>query len=238
VFVEKTLASNFYQAKQLCRLSEKANGTDMVGYLRRFYVTFAKAQSLLSEGLIGQVSSFKAYAFSSDFLDASNDDSQNKPPASYSQTGVLEDLGCYAIDLALWFFGDLNIPSENDSSREDSQKSVRFGLENGNGLFGEIESSWSITGYRMPEVGFSIKGSDGSIEVTDDRLELRKKNGKLFKWYRHDLEDNVGFWLGLPEYFREDECFVRSAMKKRRAQPDFASAAKVDRIIELVKNGA
>lgn len=238
VFVEKTLAANFSEAKQLCTFSEKANGTDMVGYLRRFYVTFAKAKSLLSENAIGHVSSFKAYAFSSDFLDTRSDEGQGTSSVSYSKTGVLEDLGCYAIDLAIWYFGDLGVSSGNGSPEENQQKSVRFKLENGKGLSGTVESSWSIAGFRMPEVGFSIEGSDGSIDVTDDKVELRTKDGKSPKWYRQNLEDNVRFWLGLPEYFREDECFVSSVMKKRRTEPDFASASKVDRIIELVKNGA
>jgi len=238
VFVEKTLAANFDEAEQLCRLSEKANGVNMVGYLRRFYVTFAKAKSLLSENAIGHVSSFKAYAFSSDSLGIPSSEGQGTRSVSYSQSGVLEDLGCYAIDLALWYFGDLDMSASRKSPAMDSERKVHFELESRKGLAGTIESSWSVAGFRMPEVGFSIEGSEGSIQVSDDKLELKTKNGKLSKWYRHDLEDNVRFWLGLPEYFREDESFVNSVLKKSKTEPDFASSSKVDRIIELVKNGA
>lgn len=238
VFVEKTLAANYSEAKQLCMFSERANGTDMVGYLRRFYVTFAKAKSLLDENAIGQVSSFKAYAFSSDFLAMRDDEGLGTSAVSCSHSGVLEDLGCYAIDLALWYFGDLDVSSGNGSPEEKSQKSVRFKLENGKGLSGTIESSWSNAGFRMPEVGFSISGSNGLIDVSDDQVTLRAKDGKSSKWYRHDLKDNVRFWLGLPEYYREDKRFVSSITKRQRAQPDFASASKVDKIIESVKNGA
>lgn len=237
IFVEKTLAANFDEADQLCRLSEKADGVNMVGYLRRFYVTFAKAKSLLGEGMIGQVSSFKAYAFSSDLLDGPADEDERPTSSSCSQLGVLEDLGCYAIDLALWYFGDLDVSASSEPSKNDSERIVSFGLQNGRGLVGTIESSWSVAGFRMPEVGFLIDGSDGTIQVSDDKLELKTKDGRFSKWYRHDLNDTVDFWLGLPEYYREDECFVRSAIEKRGTKPDFASSSRVDRIIETVKAG-
>ena len=76
------------------------------------------------------------------------------------------------------------------------------------------------------------------MKLNDDKLELKLKNGKSSTWYRHDLHDNVAFWLGGPEYFREDEHFVESVMRDNEAEPSFYTASSVDRVIDQVKSGA
>jgi predicted dehydrogenase len=69
VFVEKPLASNYGEARELCDLARRLGGVNMVGYMRRFSVTFRKAKELLNQGVIGEPVSFSAYAYSSDFLE-------------------------------------------------------------------------------------------------------------------------------------------------------------------------
>jgi len=233
LFVEKTLASSYDEAKELCELANRFGDADMVGYLRRFAVTFKKAKDLLAEDAIGELISFKAYACSSDFFGSKNN---SRTPTF--RGGVLMDLGCHVVDLALWFFGDLKVESAKLASLVDmySEDSAYFNVRNSNGLEGKFDISWCMENYRMPEVGLSISGSKGIIEVNDDRLELKLNNGKSFTWYRHDLHDNVFFWLGGPEYFREDEYFVKSVIKDNNAEPSFYAASKVDQIIDQVKN--
>jgi predicted dehydrogenase len=230
LFVEKTLASNPEEAKELCQLASNSGGVNMVGYLRRFYVTFRKAKDLLSQGVVGQLSSFKAYAHSSDFLGVESN-------MAASRGGVLRDLGCHAVDLALWFFGDLEVcwtrPASPNS--DDTDDSADFKVKCQDGLDGEFSVSWRAEGYRTPEVGFSIVGSKGVIVVNDDKVELTLQNGKKSVWYRHDLDDNVPFWLALPEYYREDQCFVKSIMDSVTAEPSFLSGSKVDEIIGQVE---
>jgi hypothetical protein len=91
--------------------------------------------------------------------------------------------------------------------------------------------------YRLPEFGLLIKGSKGIMRVNEDKLELKLDNGKSSMWYRHDLNDNVDFLLGAPEYFREDKCFVKSVLEGCNAEPSFYTASKVDYIIDQVKYG-
>jgi predicted dehydrogenase len=228
LFVEKTLANNYSQAKELCGLADSFGGINMVGYLRRFYVTFGKARDLLSENAIGEVSSFKAYAYSSDFLGA-----REGVAAPGSRGGVLRDLGCHAVDLALWFFGDLRVDSVKPISPSNCgcEDYVSFNSSNSHGLEGQFSVSWRVEHYRLPEVGFSIIGSRGKMVVNDDKLELQMSTGDSQTWFRHDLNDNVPFWLGLPEYYREDLHFADSVAEHRRAEPDFHAASKVDEII-------
>jgi predicted dehydrogenase len=235
LFVEKTLAATYDDARRLNELAAGLKGANMVGYLRRYYVTFRKAKELLSQQVIGDVFSFKAYGFSSDFLGASVGSA-----SPIARGGVLKDLGCHVIDLALWFFGDLRVVSAKIEPiiGTDSEDSVDFQVRNQRGLEGTFDISWCMPRYRMPEVGLSVSGSEGRIEVNDDRVSLETKKEGSCTWFRHDLNDNVGFWLGLPEYYREDVHFIESIRKQRRAEPDFLEAAKVDKIIQQVEQEA
>ena len=231
LFVEKTLARSHEEAEELCELADSFGGVNMVGYLRRFGVAFRKAKDLLAEDAIGKVSSFRAYAYSSDLLG-----SEKGSRALSSRGGVLGDLGCHAIDLALWFFGGFQVDSAEltSSNKDGSEDSAHFRARNSSGLEAEFNVSWCMENYRMAEVGFSISGSKGFLEVNDDKLELRLKAGESFTWYRHDLQDNVPFSLGLPEYYREDLHFVESVWDGCSAEPSFYAASKVDKIIGQV----
>lgn len=235
LFVEKTLASNYNNAKELCDLAKFSGGVNMVGYVRRFSVTFRKVKSLLEKEAIGELVSFMATAYSSDFSGISNG---SKTPAS--RGGVLRDLGSHAMDVALWFFGDLQIESAKLGSpfEDRSEDSAYFGAISSDGLKGNFDVSWCVEGYRMPEVCFSIVGSNGVINVNDDKLELKLKSRKAYTWYRQNLDDYVSFWLGGPEFFRENEYFIESVIKGKNAEPNFHTASKIDRMIEQITQRA
>jgi predicted dehydrogenase len=227
LFVEKTLAQTYKESKSLVDLACAHQSVTMVGYLRRFYVTFNKARELLQEDAIGRIESFMAYAYSSDFIGL-----EKETKTSNSRGGVLRDLGCHAIDLALWLFGDLEVESSQKPPwRTDA--AVSFGVESSQ-MTGVFDISWYKKDYRMPEVGFSIIGSKGKLFVNDDQIKLEIANGKGSRLYRHDLNDTVPFWLGLPEYYREDLHFVNDVVSRSKAESDFSSAARVDKIIDNV----
>ena len=231
IFVEKTLASSFEEARKICELAKKFGGVNMVGYMRRFSVLFMKAKDLLDSGAIGEPLWFKAYAYSSDFFGVEGDSKVCAP-----QIGVVRDLGCHAIDLALWFFGGFKVENAEFKSvlGDGSVDSARFEVKASNGVAGEFSVSRCMDGYRMPEVGIMIQGSKGCLSVNDDTLELNFGNGSSRKWFRHDIGDNVAFWLGSPEYYREDEYFVRAVLNGGKAEPCFETAARVDGLIDEV----
>lgn len=235
VFVEKTLALNFDQARELRDLARDCGGVNMVGYVRRFAVTFREAKRLLDEGVIGEPVSFSAYAYSSEFYGVAKGSKVRVP-----RVGVVRDLGCYAIDLALWFFGGLEVvDAEVDSVvAEGSEDSARVEVEGSGGLRGEFSFSWCVDKHRMPEAGFVVEGSEGVLSVNDDRLELRLRDRGVSRWFRHDLKDSVDFWLGLPEFFREDKHFVDCVVRGGGAEPSFVDGAEVDRVIDEIRSMA
>jgi predicted dehydrogenase len=234
LFVEKPLSASYSQSKELLELSNNVKSVNMVGYLRRFYVTFKMAKDLLDKNSIGSPQSFMVSAFSADFSNVKS------PDESIARGGVLRDLGSYALDLALWFFGDLSITSAKREALTgpNAEDEVHFTSNQMQGnLQGAFSVSWCKDGYRMPEVNLSIKGPKGTIEVNDDQVSLNL-DGDRKVWFRHNLNDNVGFWLGNPEYYREDAVFIKAIKERTVVEPNFTTAAKVDQLIENIQRMA
>ena len=223
IFVEKTLAANYTEANELCQIANQLESITMVGYMKRFNVVFQQAKKLLTGGTLGEPLSFSAYAYSSDFFDLKEAD-----PAA-SRGGAVRDLGCHVIDLAFWLMGDLNVCEVN---RIDS--SFEFTASTLSGLTGLFKVSQNLPNYRMPEFGLNIKCEKGSIQVNDDRLLLTQDGDSQRKWFRHDLQDNVVFSMGEAEYYRENRQFIDAVSAKKKCEPSFDSAAKIDLFIEKV----
>ena len=233
IFVEKTLAADYGQTEELCAIASKSRGITMVGYMKRFNVVFGKAKELLANRTMGDTESFKAYAYSSDFLG-----SKKGSKSSGSRGGALNDSGCHVIDLALWLLGDLVVQDVVSCTKNQlgSETSVSFNVSNSSDLRGHFDVSQSMPNYRMPEFGLSIECTHGRIDVNDDRLLLIPHSGEMQKWYRHDLNDNAYFSIMDPEYFRENQYFANSVLKRLPCEPSFETASKVDCIIDQVRN--
>jgi predicted dehydrogenase len=230
VFVEKTLSSRYTQSEDLCRLADNSNGHTMVGYMKRFSVTFRKAKELLDQGVLGSLVSFDAYAFSSDFFGVQRDS------VSSARSGVLEDLGSHVSDLALWFFEDLFSSISVSSSFAQKHDSVYFEVVCSNNFKGKFDISWVKEGYRMPEFQLMIRGTKGTIKVDDNELVFALEGEPPRTWHRQDLGDHVAFFLGESEYFRENDHFIKSIILNSKSEPSFQTATKVDYLLEQVRN--
>lgn len=231
LFAEKTLASDFAKSKELAELANASGGVAMVGYMKRYSVTFNKARSILNQKILGDLASFEAYAYSSDFAETDEEST-----ISGHRGGVLGDLGSHVVDLALWFFGGFEVESAKLKLTSNlSEDSAQFNVKGASSLKGSFDISWCKPGYRMPEFGLTLKGKNGTLTVNDDEVTLTLDSKKPQKWYRLDLDDNVDFLLGAPEYYREDEHFIKSIINKEKIESDFYSASQVDYILDQVK---
>jgi predicted dehydrogenase len=230
IFVEKTLASAYGDASKICTLAKNSNGVNMVGYERRYAVTFKKAFELMGQKAMGELVSFKTYAYSSDFLTLNNERAQQ---AASSRGGLLRDLCSHAIDLSVWFFDELEVVSSKHEYRRSTDfiESQMLTVTSKNGYQGCIEASWCKEGYRMPEVGIEINGTNGTITANDDQVQLTNRNITK-KWYRLDLKDNVDFLLATPEYYRENRQFIDCIAQGKQPDPSFLTALKTEKVID------
>lgn len=229
VFVEKTLSSSNSQSEELCRLANNSKGQNMVGYMKRFSITFRKAKELLDACALGTVLSFDAYAYSSDFFGAT------RKSVSGSRGGVLEDLGSHVCDLSFWLFEDMLSSIKVTSSTDPWSDSVQFEVAGSKDFVGKFDISWIMEDYRMPEFGLVIRGTDGIIKVDDSELVFDRDGAETKTWHRQDLDDSVTFFLGGSEYFRENDHFVKSILLNEPLESNFESAKKVDFLLEQVR---
>jgi len=227
IFTEKPLAVNNIQAEKLIRFAESAGNVNMVGYHRRFSVTFGKAKQLLESGVIGNVQSFKGHAYSADFLGAKT------TKQAISRGGVIEDSGCHVIDIALWMLGDMETIGADVESLigKGSEDQAFIEVKTLGGIKGELNVSWCKEGYRLPDMCLVLSGDRGTLTVNEDNVQV-SANGKINVWYKHDLNDYVPFFIGGSEYQREDELFIRAIQLGNKVQPDFRAAAKVNRLVD------
>lgn len=230
VFSEKTLTSSYAQSEELCALS-KLKGVSMVGYMKRFSVTFRAAKKLLDSGCLGSVTSFEANAYSSDFFGV------DRTNISSARGSVLEDLGSHVLDLSLWFFNDKMLSAKILSCELSNGDTAQFEVASGD-FRGKFDISWVKEGYRMPEFALCIKCTSGWIRVDDNLMEIHTNGLTPKKLYRHDLNDHVPFYLGDSEYYREDQYFICCVISGKIPDLSFESAKQVDQLIEKVKTKA
>ncbi len=233
LFVEKPLADHIAGSRYLENLPTRLgiNSINMVGYNRRFSVTLKKAKEIIEEGTLGEPISFEAYGYSSDFQSEDDDGRRGRG-------GVIKDLASHAIDLVIWYVGNVSVESIVSSrvSNSGAIDSAVFQVGTSKGLRGQIRASWIESDYRLPEIGFIMKGNKGlTLVVNEDVLELRSNNGEKRVWYKHDLNDTVNFLLGGADYLREDEAFIDAISSGKAVEPNFSTALKVDEIIHDVE---
>lgn len=239
VFVEKPLAGNYGEAERLREIASRHGLLTMLGFQKRFSPIFRKAREMLSGGVIGEVDSFQAYSYVSGVF-AEGKGWRFKA----AQGGALLDLGPHLIDLLLWFFGEPvqvegSTRSIYSSEVDDSARGV---LTFGSGLVGSFDVSWSAAGYRLPEIGIRVTGSNGALCVTDDYLKIEMfsenlgmKKGK-YHFQKPQFESAVDFLVGDPEYCIEDKYFVECILNGRSPEPDFLAGLRVNDVIEKVRN--
>ena len=113
IFLEKPIAVNTDEAKDIISVAERNSVKLMLGYPLRFNRAFGKVKQDLDNGLIGDVENAHAtYISSGPFFHRAEGYSPVPVPdwwfnTQYTGGGVLIDLGCHIINLLRWFFGEI-----------------------------------------------------------------------------------------------------------------------------------
>lgn len=177
VFSEKPLAANYKEAQDLKNLSHQKKTLLFVGYMYEFYETFQKAYDLVNnKKILGEIIYSKGEMYVSQIL--------KKPKKSNwrfikkkSGGGVLITQTSHLIYIMQKFFGDYDscygfCKSIYSDENEDYAHLI---IKTKSGVICNIDASWSVINYRVPQLKFFIEGTNGSILVNEDKIELNLK---------------------------------------------------------------
>ena len=241
-FVEKPLTRNLEEAKQVCAELQNSDIIHGVGYNVRFTGTFSKVKDLLDENILGEISEVKCSMFASNIF--------SKPKGwrfkkKISGGGVLLEMGCHLIDLLIWYFGKIEfVKGEITSIYSEVEDSASAHLEFQKNVVGELNTSWSKEGFRIPEITFLITGSNGTLKVNQDYIDLKlnKPAGSIKstcqKIYKQSLEHGVQFDVGGPDYTQEDFHIINSVCNNEKPLVDVFEASKTQSVIQAIYDSA
>jgi predicted dehydrogenase len=241
LFVEKPLAGDYPSAQNMVNAAKNLRGVTMVGFQKRFTSVFRKTKELLDQGAIGDLLFTRSYFYCGDVL-------KHMEGWKYAQGtgGVTVDLSPHLLDLLIWYFGE---PSRAETNRvsffSDAEDLAHVDVKYSSGLTGYIDIGWSMRNFNPFEMMIEVHGTNGTINVTDDRLavyldrdvsEEMKKGSHLIPF--SSIESEVPFLLTAAEYVREDDYFMKCVMSRRQPDSSFESAAKVNRFISMIQGSA
>ena len=238
-FLEKPVSRNLQETQKLCEKLKNSEIINAVGYNRRFVDTFAKVKSLLDSKILGDINTVKSSMYGSDILSKSSGWRLKK---KISGGGVLLDFGSHLVDLLVWYFGIIRKVSGNTRSiySKEVEDEAKMELEFDNGIVGKLDTSWSKTGYRLPEINIEVIGNNGKLTVSQDFIkvslkssvpELEKKEMTIFK---QTLNTGVPIDIGGPDYTKEDMHMVECIKNNKQTLVNIFEASRTQSIIQAM----
>jgi len=238
-FVEKPLSNTAAEARVLVEALRKQPLTNMVGYVYRYYETFAKARELLADNPLGKLIYLKATMYVSQLF---REGKGWRYDPKTSGGGVLISQNSHLIDTLVWMFGPVEWVSGQAMSwysREVDDFCHSY-LAFKNGLTGYMDTSWSARHYRLIDMRIDVQGENGTLAVGEDdvKIFLDDAAGTLSagwtQWRKPDLYCGVEIDMGVPAFTLQDEAFLKAAATGKMLESDVESAYHVQQIIDAI----
>jgi predicted dehydrogenase len=237
VLVEKPLAMDARQCQSI--LERVENQKTMVAYCRRFMPTYQYLKQVIDSGDLGPSSSYLAHLFVGQVFSKLGGWQYD---VGRSGGGVMMDLGCHAIDLLHYLFGDLaTVDSKGFSLYSNAiEDFVSSDFESAEDLRGHLDLSWSVKGFRLPELKLVVNFQNGVITATEKYIDINSKvDGKLVSKGRslrskQELGVRVPIDIGGPEYTLEDSHFLDCILNDSEPMCNFHESSKVNAVIDAV----
>lgn len=113
ILVEKPLARNVAEGKEMVSTARRNSVKLMVGYDMRFSSTFRSLKEKMQNGILGEVQIAYGTNIGSGPFGQRGEAGRPRPPPSWwfkkelTGGGALMDLGCHLINLFRWYFGEV-----------------------------------------------------------------------------------------------------------------------------------
>lgn len=173
VFCEKPLGMNSRQTAELAELAAARNVKTMVAFTNRWLPESLYAKRLVDEGLVGPAFHYNVCQLAGYARPGGN--WMWRADAELGG-GVLYDLGCHNIDLALWLNGPITavsalrrntVPARNRGDEVVATTAAdtdAFVAEYANGCQGIFHISWTSPGDRV--MRHELAGQDGMVSLS------------------------------------------------------------------------
>jgi predicted dehydrogenase len=233
IFVEKPPTLNHSQLQDLVS-TKKPSQTIMVGFQKKYALTFRHAKLLLENDAIGEIMKVYSYIRSSDILE---------PTSRFNALGrgALLDLGIHLINLHTWLFKNLRVlKAERKSLYTRVDDTFIAEVEAKDGFRIHVEATWSNPEYRVPETYIEFHGMQGTIKVTEDYLKAsinrehpllgNKREIALYKPHYYQGIPPVN--LADPEYTIENLHFLQAIRENQQPLTSIENTSETMKLID------
>ena len=246
VFVEKPLTINHTQSEELNDLASEKDLINQVGYVNRFNPIFIRAKNLITQGAIGDITSYENMMYGNV---VSSDKSSSWRNDISKGGGCLFDYGSHCIDLCVFFFGKIKTVHESKLGSIHSVSAddyVNCNFSHDNGVEGRLDVNWCKADYRKAFNELIIKGDRGELRVNKQQIKLTTtvdnpnigiKPGTNEIFVTDDLQ-NTEFYLrgeDFSEQLIEFANSIKGGISSNNAA-DFESSSHVDLIINQIRS--
>ncbi len=213
VYVEKPMSMDYLSAKKMADATQQMNGKLCVAHYRRRQPLFLKVRELISSGAIGKplIAQLKYFhtALSKEELQKTGIAWRVDP--AISGGGLFHDLAPHQVDLALYFFGDiehLNGLAFNQGDHYLADDTIAGNIRFKNGVL--FSGTWSFNFSSKNECDvFEIYGTDGKVTFSvfgEPAIIMENSDGittlsfdKPVHVQQYMVEAVVNYFLGIGE---------------------------------------
>ncbi len=236
-FVEKPVVIHPDDLVKIIKSSPKQlRAKSASGYLWPYRREVQYVKQLLDKNAIGEVINYSITLKHSEVFGPKKGWLFNR---KLSGGGVLMNPGPHAVSVVHYLFGT---PVVDDAKvtylyGNDVEDVAEIQLAHAKGIKGTLLASWSVVGYPIATIEFSITGSLGSIAYEDNLLTIRQK-GKPVRKLTYPLIPAKSDIFDLnPKvsgecFYQEDRAFIQSLVLPKPMVNDLSFALAIEKTIQ------
>lgn len=237
ILVEKPLANSLKEAEEMIHMVDGKDLKHGVGFMLAYVPTFLKAKEILDEDIIGQIKGIEASVYLSAVFSKQKGWFYSKES---SGGGAIVSLGSHLLFLLTWFFGPVKQVEARlvyDSGNE-VEDGGRVNIELREHIEATMDVSWSSPGYETMRTEMVIHGSQGTLSITNEQIELWLDGNEHKRIHISQIPDDASFYLGGDGYYSEDEDFVSCIGTDKQPRVTWREGLQVQRTLHAIYRSA